>query len=92
MPQGLWSYDLQADKWSPCPLPEGLDLNSSYGANQFAVLKDRLYLCVSEALLHKYYPESADSLKRKGKKISEKSGRALRLFLQIRRFFKARLF
>ena len=29
------------------------------------LMKDRLYLCVSEALLHKYYPESADSLKRK---------------------------
>ena len=26
MPQGLWSYDLKADKWSPCPLPEGMQM------------------------------------------------------------------
>ncbi len=44
MLQGLWSYDIEQDKWSLCSLPEGFYTEEQTGANQLAVLKDRLYL------------------------------------------------
>ena len=45
MLQGLWSYDIEQDKWSLCSLPEGFHKEAQTDANQLAVLKDRLYLC-----------------------------------------------
>ena len=42
--QGLWCYDTTQDKWSLCSLPEGFYTEEQTGANQLAVLKDRLYL------------------------------------------------
>ena len=42
--QGIWCYDIEADKWSPCSLPEDLNLMTTCGANQLAALGDRLYM------------------------------------------------
>ena len=44
IPQSLWSYDIEQDRWSPCSWPEGFHIDASSSANQLAVLKDRLYL------------------------------------------------
>ena len=43
--QGIWSYDIAEDKWSPCAVPEDLEQGTMCDFNQMAVLNDRLYLC-----------------------------------------------
>ncbi|MBQ9033961.1 MAG: S8 family serine peptidase [Lachnospiraceae bacterium] len=44
MPQGLWAYDVKEDEWTHVALPEEFDWNSSYGENQLAAVRERLYL------------------------------------------------
>ena len=43
--QGIWSYDIAEDKWSPCAVPEELEQGTMCNFNQMAVLNDRLYMC-----------------------------------------------